>query len=773
LPRRLVDLNGDQWRLGRAPASSPSGRAAWADLESVEEWLPAVVPGNVRADLHRAGRLADPLLGTQFEASRWVDEHCWWFLRTWSLDLKPGQRVHLVLRGVDYISEGFLNGHRLGRHEGMFSPQVHDVTGLVQSDNVLAIRILGSAYLPGDRSSLWEKLLNRVEARLGAMPGDFPDRRDTLKCQMSYGWDFAPPLRTMGIWDDVYAVVSDGPWIRDVAASADIQPGSTVLLAEIEIDAASAQPCQLQSILEPETFAGEPQTAQQQIHLQPGVNRASLHWAIEEARLWWPWDQGFPDLYRLTLRLVDGEGQVLDTESQVLGLRSVEIKGWAFRVNGRPLYARGANWVPASILPGLVTTDDYEALLSLAKQANMNFLRIWGGGLREKKAFYELCDRKGILIWQEFPLACAFLARFPRAPDYLALVENEVQAIVRDLRNHPCLAVWCGGNEFSPDRNQPLLGALGRIVNQEDPSRPFLPSSPVGGDSHFWRVWHHFQPPAAYLTDDASFASEFGLQAPPSAQALRCFLPEGEVWPPGPSWAAHGAGLKKLWRYARPFLDPQGSTAEAGSARPGLLPSGRDLPGLEAFVEASQRAQAQGLQIAVEHYRRQKSRGCGGALVWQLNEPWPAISWALVDFYRQPKDGYYAVQRAFQPLLVSLEYPLRHYQEGDALPVRIWLIQDGHESLPGCELQVTLWDESGRVAENLLREVDVSPAAAAPIGEFSWTLPAGDTWCLTCQLGRDGEVLTSNEYLLDIHDGIQPTLRQRLWAWLTSLVIPN
>ncbi|MGC9336358.1 MAG: glycoside hydrolase family 2 protein, partial [Anaerolineae bacterium] len=682
-------------------------------------------------------------------------------------------RVHLVLRGVDYISEGFLNGHRLGRHEGMFSSQVYDVTGLVQTDNVLAIRILGSEYLPGDRSSPWEKLLNRVEARLGAMPGDFPDRRDTLKCQMSYGWDFAPPLRTMGIWDDVYAVVSDGPWIRDVAARADIQPGRTVLLVEIKIDGASAQPCQLQSILEPETFAGEPQTAQQQIHLQPGINHASLHWAIEEARLWWPWDQGCPDLYRLTLRLVDGEGQVLDTESQVLGLRSVEMEGWTFRVNGRPLYARGANWVPASILPGLVTTDDYEALLSLAKQANMNLLRVWGGGLREKKAFYELCDRKGILIWQEFPFACAFLARFPRTPDYLALVENEVQAIVRDLRNHPCLALWCGGNEFSPDHNQPLVGVLGQIVNQEDPSRPFLPASPVGGDSHYWRVWHHFQPPAAYLADDASFASEFGLQAPPSAQALRRFLPEDEVWPPGPSWAAHGAGLKKLWRYARPFLDAQGPGAEAGNARPGLLPSDRDLPGLEAFVKASQRAQAQGLQIAVEHYRRQKSRGCGGALVWQLNEPWPAISWALVDFYRQPKDGYYAVQRAFQPLLVSLEYPLRHYQQGDALSVRIWLIHDGHESLPGCELQVTLWGESGRVAETLLREVDVTPAAAAPIGQFSWTLPVGDTWCLTCQLRRDGEVLTSNEYRLDLHDGIQPTLRQRFWAWLTSLVIPN
>ncbi|MCL7452328.1 MAG: hypothetical protein M8467_04700 [Anaerolineae bacterium] len=775
LPRELVDLNGGEWRLGRAPDGSLPHRPAWSELSLVDQWLPAMVPGNVRADLVRAGRLPELTFGTQFKDSRWVDDHCWWFVRDWSLDLEPGQRVHLVLRGIDYISDLFVNGHPLGRHEGMFSPQVHPVTHLLQRDNVLAIRILGSSFLPNGRSSLWEKLLNRFEAHLGGLPGHFPDRRDTLKCQMSYGWDFAPPLRTMGIWDDVYAIISGGAWIRQLATRTEFGANQASLLAEIEIevDGLAAWPCQIRGILQPETFAGQTLSIEQQIQVQAGTARAVLRWEVPEPRLWWPWDQGRPDLYRLVIQLADGAGRVLDTESRLVGLRRVELDGWTLRVNDRPVYARGGNWVPAHILPGLVTQADYEALLSLAQGANMNLLRVWGGGLREKRAFYELCDRLGMLVWQEFPFACAFVTRFPRSPDYLALVERESRAIVRDLRHHACLALWCGGNEFSPDRNRPLLATLRQVLDEEDPSRPFLPASPTGGDSHYWRVWHNYQPPAAYLADDASFASEFGLQAASNVQALRRFLPEEDLWPPGPSWLAHGADLRKLRRYARPFLARETPAEGVASTFPGRTPGEADLPGLEAFVQASQRAQANGLQIAIEHYRRLKARGNGGALVWQLNEPWPAISWALVDYWRQPKPAYRAVQRAFQPLLISLAYPLRRYRAGDELPAWIWLIQDRDQAWPGCELEITLWDQEDRATQALRQEVDVPACTAQPIGQFSWILPAGEDWRLTCQLWRQAEVLSSNVYHLGVYDGLQPTLRQRLWAWMTNLVVPG
>jgi len=751
MPRRMIDLNGDDWRLGQAPHGANPDHAEWQELDRVEEWLPATVPGSVHVDLIRAGRLPDLAYGLHPEAAKWVDDRCWWLVREFSLPSFPGDRVHLVLRGVDYIGDLFCNGHPLGRHEGMFSPKVVDVTGLTRAENRLAIRLVGSKWLPHDRSTPWMKFLNHVEARCGGLTGRFPHRRDTLKCQMGFGWDFAPPLRTIGIWDDVYLIVSGDVLIRDLVARPRVAKAEAILDVEVELHAQAARVARLRCSLTGEAFEGEPLSVERQVDLAPGPSCHTVQLTVSEPHLWWPWDHGQPDLYRLTVEVWDGD-QLLDSMAQMVGLRQVEWRDWTLRVNGRRVYARGANWVPADFLPGRVTDDDYRALLTLARQANMNLLRVWGGGLREKRAFYDHCDRLGILVWQEFPFACAFLTRYPRSPEYLRLVEAEARAIVRDLRQHPSVALWCGGNEFDPQRNRPLVATLQRAVAGEDPTRPFLPASPIPGDSHNWRVWHQFQPASAYRDDESFFASEFGLQAPPEAAALRRFIPPEEVWPPGAAWAYHGAGLEKLWRYAQPFLAEKEAT-------------------LEGFIQAGQRAQAHGLQIAIEHYRRRKVEGCGGALVWQLNEPWPAISWALVDFYRQPKPAYETVRRLFTPVLVSLDYPLKRYQSGDQFCASVWLVNDRPETLPGCDLEVVLWDGSGRPADRFARRVDAAADSAGIVGSVCWTLPAEDGWRLTCTLAQAGQTLASNEYDLAAYDGLGPTFGQRLRTRITGLVM--
>jgi beta-mannosidase len=752
MTRQIVDLAGDNWRLGQAPTHAIPARAAWSELDGVEEWLPATVPGNVRADLIRAGHLPELSWGTQAAASLWVDDHCWWLARRFSLPHSPARRVHLVLRGVDYVSDLFLNGHHLGRHEGMFSPQVHDVTDLLEGENWLAVRVVGSRWLPQDRSSAWEKFLNHVEAKTGSLAGRFPHRRDTLKCQMGFGWDFAPPLRTMGIWDEVYAIASDEVFIRDLIVRQQGTGEGIVLAIQVEIDALQERSVQLRCTLTGETFQSDTLTAEPIVGLVSGGQHCTVELAVPEPRLWWPWDHGRANLYRLDVQVKAGD-QILDAVSQTVGLRQVELEDWTLYVNGRRIYARGANWVPADILPGRVAERDYDALITLARQANMNMLRVWGGGLREKRAFYDLCDRSGILVWQEFPFACAFLTRYPRSPDYLHLVRAEAQAIVRDLRNHPSLVLWCGGNEFSPQRNAPLVESLQQVVAREDPTRPFLPASPGNGDSHNWQVWHEFQPPAAYREDNAGFASEFGLQAPPDVEALRRFIPPEDLWPPGPSWTFHGAGLEKLRRYGRPFLTGQDNT-------------------LEAFVQASQRAQVHGLQIAVEHYRRRKARGCGGVLIWQLNEPWPAVSWALLDFFRQPKPAYETVRRLLDPLLVSVDYAPKRLRGGDDLSADVWIVNDRSEALPGCRVEVVLWEAIGQPAVQFARTVDVVANSAGVVGHFCWRLPAGSSWRMTCRLSQGDRLLAGNEYDLGDHDEIQPTLRQRVWTWLSGLVTP-
>jgi beta-mannosidase len=435
-------------------------------------------------------------------------------------------------------------------------------------------------------------------------------------------------------------------------------------------------------------------------------------------------------------------------------LRQVELDNWQLRINGRRVFVRGANWVPADILPGRVREADYHSLLALARGGNMNMLRVWGGGLREKRAFYALCDRMGILIWQEFPFACAVLSRFPRSREYLALVEREARGIVRDLRHHPSVVLWCGGNEFEPERNRPLVSTLQCAIADEDATRPFLPASPANGDSHFWNVWHGFASPTEYLDDETLFASEFGMQSPPQPERLREFIPSDQLWPPGPAWAYHGAGLDKLQRYARPFL-----AADRGS--------------LDEFILASSEAQARGLQLAIEHYRRRKAQGCGGVLVWQLNEPWPAISWALVDYRRQCKPAYVRVKHLYSPQLVSVHYPLKKYDDNDRFCATIWVINDASREFPGCDVQVSLWDGEGNIAERFQSTLHVAPDAVQIAGRLSWILPTGGSWRLTCRLEHQGQVLTENDYDLTILDAGGPDIGQRFWRWMAAHVKPG
>jgi beta-mannosidase len=784
--RHIVDLNGDGWRLGQAPSDAFPNRANWPELDSIGDWLPATVPGNIRADLARAGRLPDLTYGNQAEFAQWVDGACWWLVRDFLLAFSPENRVHLILRGVDYVSDLFLNGQHLGHHEGMFSPQVHDITSLLRAENRLAVRITGNRWLPRDRSTPWEKLLNRVEAKLGSLPGRFPHRRDTLKCQMGFGWDFAPPLPTMGIWDDVSMVLTKVVFIRDLRTRQRWAGDQVTLTAQVTLDTQQTRAVAIRCMLAGETFECEPVVIKEVAELASGITSHYVEIRVPQPRLWWPWDHGQPDLYRLTVEVWDGN-QVLDSTSQTVGLRQLELRDWAIRVNGQRVYARGANWVPADILPGRVTADAYCTLLTMARQANMNMLRVWGGGLREKRAFYDLCDRLGILVWQEFPIACASVTRYPRSPEYLLLVEAEAQAIVRDLRGHPSLALWCGGNEFSPRRNAPLVAVLQRVVAAKDPERPFLPASPSGGDSHNWRVWHDFRPSSAYLNDKAAFASEFGLQAPPDAATLHRFIPPEDLWPPGPSWSYHGAGLKELERYARPFvLAPteaapdhwQRRNANNLSLPPGgqgwrLGPAQADpTVSLEGFIDASQRAQAHGLKMGIEHFRRRKASGCGGALVWQLNEPWPAISWSLLDFDRQPKPAYERVKRLFCPVLLSIELPPKRFRPGDSLQARVWIVNDLAEPLPRCQMEVTLWAGEGQATEHYACAVDVPADSAEVVANLDWHLPAGGGWRLTCRLEQNGHTLSANDYDLAIYDGLGPTLRQRLRIWLRDLFLP-
>ncbi len=728
--RQVISLNGADWYGAQSGLRAPEV----AEIERLgAQRFQATVPGEVRLDFFHAGLLKDdPFYGRNNDASRWVENQDWWYWRDFDLELEPGQRAWLVLHGADYYTWTYLNGELLGEHEGMFSRQRYDVTKLLTRRNRVAVRFLAPARLSSQRSTPWEKFLNRWERRFIDTSCD-PDRRDWLKCQMSYGWDFAPELRTIGLWDDVELVVTGEVSLFDVQVKSRLASGRAALTLSFDADVLTAGLVTFVLSLAGQTFESDPVTRSYRMMLPAGRSRQTLEMQVRDPRLWFPWDHGEQNLYTLTVQ-AQRDARTLDRVTESIGLREITLKrnpgsppeavDWTFVVNGQPVYLRGANWVPADAFPARVREDDYRALLGMAREANLNVLRVWGGGLREKKPFYDLCDRLGLLVWQEFPLACAFITRYPRSDEYLSFVESEAREIVRQVRNHPAVMLWCGGNEFDPDVNHPVIEAMRRAVLAEDGMRPFQAVSPAYGESHNWRIWHQYRPPEEYRKDLAQVMSEFGLQAPPSVDSLKRFIPSDELWPPGPSWKYHRAQMVKLEHYAAPF---QSSDA------------------LGEFVDASQRAQARGIQIAVEHARRKKY-SMSGFLVWQLNSPWPGIDWALVDYYRVPKLAYGRLKEIAHPLLVSLDYALRRYSPGDALTADVWVVNDWPRDFPGCRVEIALQDK------RQVFDVSVEPDSALTIGRLEWTLPQGD-WRVACRLVQGDRTLSENHYDLREYDG--------------------
>jgi len=746
--RRTLDLGGTAWRFGSVPSRPLGSRSD--DRAQVEEWLPATVPGNVRSDLLDLGRIDDPFFGTNNEASQWVDDYDWWYTRRLDLKLGERERAFLCFEGIDYISAVCLDEIELGRHEGMFSRQIYEITDLVSHGLAeIAVRIWGSSSLPQRRLEWWERLWSPLATALDRGKEPFPHRSATLKCQMSFGWDFAPRIRTMGLWDDVALVVTRGVFINDLFVRSYPEGERARIKVEATLDSDTSQRVVAVIEVRPrENMSPASWRWEFPLALETGRQITEVEFVLPEARLWQPWDRGEPDLYDLELRIMC-DGEVVDSLRETFGIRSVGMApnpgaprgsdNWTFLINGHREFVRGANWVPLDALPGRLRRGDYHAAITMAKEAGINLLRVWAGGLREKKAFYELCDEHGIMVWQEFPLACLLLGHFPRCTRFRSLLGDEATAIVRQVRNHPSLVLWCGGNEFSYRRNRRIVDTLEEVVAAEDGTRPFRKTSPGRGDTHNWLVWHGKAPISEFQKDSSPFVSEFGLQSVPAVSSLSRFIPSEDVFPPNDGWRYHCAQMEKLHRYVSP-LSPNT---------------------WEEWMTASQKAQAYGLQVAIEHFRRRKY-STSGAMLWQLNDPWPAISWSIIDYYGQPKLAWERMKSLYGPVLVSLEFPLRRYGAGDLFRARVWAINDLLTPFPDCLVEVQL---NGRQVYSTA--VSLPPDSCQQVGWIESAL-ADDAQELLVVLWHDGQVLSSNEYDLSYYDPMRARLLDVLYHWIVQ-----
>lgn len=749
--------------MGPAPRQPYTAHPA-DDRRAVRAWHPARVPGAVRADLAAAGLVPPVDTPEGIAAGDWVDAVNWWYEVELPGDRRSDEQVILEANGIDDRCAVWLDDRLLATHAGMFARQAVVLSPWVNAagPHTLAIRMWGAGALPRLPNPPWRRLIRRALKLAGTNTEYFPDRMAAPHAPFSFGWDFAPRVFGTGIWDDIRLVTCRGAYIEDLYAVPEPLTPEDPAPVRWQLRLALRQFTGMPAAVEVEVVQGADvrYTARHAVPAQV-VSTLALAFDTPPLRRWWPWDQGDPHLCRVTVRLLDAHGDVLDEAGVTTGVRTVRrgrLAGgapWQFLINDRPVFFRGANWTPADILPGTVTPADYARLLGMARDAGINFLRVWGGGVRERAPFWETCDRLGIMAWQEFPLACAFLDHHPRTPAYLAALADEARGTVRALRHHPSLIAWCGGNEINVQRERLPLNAIINVLLQESAGRPWIPASPSDGDVHQWNVWHGFAPWAELQEQAPPFMSEFGLQALPDAATVAEMFPDGA--PPSLSdaqWLARKAQPAKLRNYAGPGMDASIPVSNADAIR------------------LTQRAQAAALQAGIEACRIRREGGdaqprpCGGVAFWQFNEPWRAVSWSVVDRAGRPKAAYAAVRRSYQPLLVAAQFPRRPYREGDLFEATVWLVSDQPEAQSSCIAEARL--DEGVVWT--CAAVDIPAAGAYRLGTICGRLAAAPE-TLVLRLLRAGAVIAENRYDLQVPlPGPQP-MSSRLVRWLADRLL--
>ncbi|HLP08082.1 MAG TPA: glycoside hydrolase family 2 protein [Opitutaceae bacterium] len=632
----------------------PLASASWKfrDATRRSAWRAAVVPGCVHTDLLRHGLIPDPFWGTNEEQLQWIGEHEWEYRASFAVpaELLAEEVVELAADGLDTLATVTLNGHEVARTENMFIGYRWDVKPLLRAGrNELTIRF-GSApeYIRTMRPE------HRPPVEFNDPVGGCTRIR---KQQCQFGWDWGPRFITAGIWRDLrleaWTVNSVESVIVTQQHGAD--GGVTLLLVPALAREDEAAFCRWELALHGAVVAtGE-----------------GAEVAVPRPQLWWPAGQGAQPLYTLAVEVIAGDGRVIGTWARRIGLRTVVLdrhadewgESFQFVVNGRPVFAKGANWIPAHSFVAGLTRADYARDLRAAALANMNMIRVWGGGIYESEDFYDLCDVLGLLVWQDFMFACTL---YPADEAFLASCRAEAAYQVRRLRHRASLALWCGNNELygCNAHNLPAGGRaladyevlfhheLPEVLAATDTVTPYWPSSPwrgdkavdhaagvARGDTHFWDVWHARKPVKDYELYPFRFVSEFGMQSFSSRETQDTFAAAADNNVFGRTMTAHQKN-----RYGNQVILDYVS-------RQYRFPKDQD-----SLLFLSQLNQADCMQVGVEHYRRNVPR-CMGALYWQLNDCWPVASWSSIEFTGRWKALHFVARRFFAPALVCAHVP--------------------------------------------------------------------------------------------------------------------
>lgn len=713
---KIVSLNHQAWQLkGFWPWVPLQGRSmeTASELMGVTDWLPATVPGGVHFDLFRAGLIPHPYVDAQSLACEWVENRWWLYRTTLERPADCGDRVELYFRGLDYEASIYADDVLLGEHRGMFHPAVFDLSATFATRDRVELRVL----------------LRGVPSEMGQIGRT--SLTSTQKSRFGYKWDFSTRLVNIGLWDDVQLRVHRRCSITTLAIDTDVVDGCGELNVGMEFAHFAARDVRAEwevTLRDPD--GREVAAERQDIERDVTALRRSL--LVAHPQLWQPNGCGAQPLYALRLALyVDGE--LVDERERRVGFRRLRYEQnpdgpadalpYTFVVNGRRLYVQGVNLTPLDHLYGNVTTGHYEWIVRSMVAANVNLVRVWGGGVIEQERFYDLCDRHGILVWQEFIQSSSGVDNIPsQRPEFLALLRQSAEAALHERRNHTCLAVWSGGNELMDASNvpstlaDPNLALLRDLVQRHDPTRLFLPTSASGPVEHMttrkgvmhdvhghWKYAGPIDHYAIYGESDSLFHSEFGVDGCADARNLRKFLTPPHQQP---------TDVKRslVWRHRAEWWD----TAQRD----------RDFFGpvddLRTFADCSQWIQAEGLRFILEANRRRQPRN-SGSIIWQLNEPWPNISCtSLVDYYGEKKMAYYWARKAFAPLHASLDYRRLSYGVGEEFVGAVHLHNSG--AAREVELCAELLTFGGVVLAQRNWRVPAQENASARVDRFAFNI---------------------------------------------------
>ena len=620
------------------------------------------VPSVVQQSLYENGVIPHPYLGTVENELLWISDHVWDYALRFDVDegLLEKEFVELVFEGLDTYADISLNGYELISTDNQFREWKVDVKRyLKEKDNLLEVHFTGYDSVMTD---LYEQVLP-------VLPEKYAVSR---KAPYQHGWDWAPKYKNVGIWKPVKLMGWNEVRLEDAYAVTGIADSVHAMLT-LHLDVENATDGEYEVIVS----TGSTILANRSLSLSKGRHHKVFPVFIQDPQLWWPNEMGEQPLYDFEV-VLKKDDRVLDTKKFKTGIRTFEMvdeldsigRAFYFKVNGVPMYAKGANYVPEEMIETWINVDNTLKLLKMAKDAHFNMLRVWGGGIYPSDDFFNICDSLGILVWQDFMYAGSM---YPFDETFLENARIEAEEQVRRLASHPSLALWCGGNEisegyynwgwqkslgWSEEDDQAIKAGYDRLfegilpwsVEIYDGSRPYWPSSPskgwgrpeslTEGDVHYWGVWWGELPYEVYREKVGRFNSEYGYQSYPDYQTLLKIAQGEELSKDAEVIAAHqkhARGTRQIDDFIKRYYP---------NAQP------KDF---EEYVHLSQLSQAYGMEIAIEAHRTAKPYNMG-TLYWQLNDAWPVTSWSSIDYYGNPKVLQERLKTLFAPVLLSLDW---------------------------------------------------------------------------------------------------------------------